>query len=267
MRNQIPAWTPQAVLAAGLLLILVSNNPTRFVGNGENLVVFSWFGGVQTTPLQPGFHFVMPIVTETVSFDVKTQALTWKGDPDQPLTADAYDSKIIVLTKDGQEIGAELTLNLVVSDAPKVFTTLGTDYIQRIGPIVRSIVATEASGFAAQDIYSTKRPELQAQIREQIAQSVGEYGITVQDLLLRDVDFDPEFVAAIEAKTIAENQLAKKDFEIDQARQDAKTIISQAQAEAGQLSAKANALTQNPDYLKVVKSRVLGDTLETLVTK
>jgi prohibitin 2 len=154
-----------------------------------------------------------------------------------------------------------------VSDPPKAYITLGPDYIDRIAPIVRSVISTETAGFSAQDIYSTKRPALQAQIREKIAQDLGQYGITVQEFLLRDVEFDKDFVAAIEAKTISENQLSKKVFEIDQARQDAKTVISQAQAEAGSLSAKANALTQNPAYLRVVKSGVLGSTLETLVTK
>jgi regulator of protease activity HflC (stomatin/prohibitin superfamily) len=89
----------------------------------------------------------------------------------------------------------------------------------------------------------------------------------VLDFLLRDVAFDKDFIEAINSKTIAENQLAQKSYEIDQSRQDAKTIISKAQGEAGRLAAKADALTQNPEYLKVVKSGVLGDTLDTLVTK
>ncbi|MGA7952008.1 MAG: prohibitin family protein [Gloeobacterales cyanobacterium] len=266
MQTDLPRWAPQAAIAALVVLIVFFSNPTRFVGNGENLVVFSWLGGVQSTPLQPGFHLVVPILTETIPFDVKTQALTWKGTV-QEAAADAYGSKITALTRDGQEIGAEVTLNFVVSDPPKAYTTLGTDYIDRIAPIVRSVISTETAGFSAQDIYSTKRPALQAQIREKIAQDLGQYGITVQEFLLRDVEFNKDFVAAIEAKTIAENQLSKKVFEIDQARQDARTVISQAQAEAGSLSAKANALTQNPAYLKVVKSGVLGSTLETLVTK
>ncbi len=267
MQTDLPRWAPQAAIAALVILIVFVSNPTRFVGNGENLVVFSWLGGVQSTPLEPGFHVVVPILTETIPFDVKTQALTWRGNPKEQAAADVYGSKITALTRDGQEIGAEVTLNFVVSDPPKAYTTLGPDYIDRIAPIVRSVISTETAGFSAQDIYSTKRPALQAQIREKIAQDLGQYGITVQEFLLRDVEFDKDFVASIEAKTIAENQLSKKVFEIDQARQDARTVISQAQAEAGSLSAKANALTQNPAYLRVVKSGVLGSTLETLVTK
>lgn len=260
-RQTVLAWAPQVIGAAVVLFLLVNLNPFRFVGNGENLVVFSWFGGVQAQPLPPGFHVVLPVVVETFQIDVKTQALTWKDGEA------AYGPRIIALTRDGQEIGAEVTLNFVVSDSPKVYDSLGTDYIDRIAPIVRSIIATEASGFSAQDLYSTKRPLLQAQIRERVASDLNQYGITVQDFLLRDVGFDRDFVAAIEAKTIAENLLAKKSYEIDQATQDAKTTISEAQAEAGRLAAKADALTQNPEYLRVVQSGVLGDTLDTLVTR
>jgi regulator of protease activity HflC (stomatin/prohibitin superfamily) len=266
MKNQVPPWVFKAAVTVGFLGLVLVNSPVRFVGNGENLVVFSWFGGVQPQPLQPGFHWVMPLITTTFTFDVKTQALTWKGDPTQPPAEDVQDTRILILTRDGQQIGAEVTLNFVVSDPVKLINTLGPEYIDRIIPIGRSVVASEAAGFAAQDIYSTKRPILQAHIREQISQDLTQYGITVQDLLLRDVAFDKDFVAAIEAKTIAENELGKKAFEIDQSRQDARTVVLQAEAEAGKLSAKANALNENPDYLRVVKSRVLGETLETLVT-
>lgn len=262
-RIEPPAWLPQAVIGAGIAVILLSSNPFRFVENGQNLVVFSWIGGVQSTPLTPGFHFVAPLVTTTVPFDTKTQALTWKDND----TA-AYGPRIVALSRDGQEIGIEVTLNFRVNNPPKVYSTLGDqEYQYRIAPIVQSVISSETAGFSAQDLYSTKRPVLQNQIRDRIATDLEPFGIQVTDFLLRDVKFEDEFVKSIEAKTIAENQLAKKSFEIDQARQDAKTSIARAQGEAGRLAAKADALTRNPEYLRVVKSGVLGDTLDTLITK
>ncbi len=260
-RQTLTTWAPQLIGVLILAFLLVSLNPLRFVGNGENLVVFSWFGGIQRQALQPGSHLVLPVVSQTIPYDIKTQTLTWKDG------SDSYGPRIVVLTRDGQEIGVEVTMQFVVSDAPRVYETLGTDYIDRIAPVVRSVISSETSGFSAQDLYSTKRPALQAQIRERIAADLGTYGITVIDLLLRDVSFDKDFVGAIEAKTISENQLARKVYEIDQATQEAKTNISQAQAEAGRLAAKADALTKNPEYLRVVQSGVLGETLDTLVTK
>ncbi|WP_164928872.1 prohibitin family protein [Gloeobacter violaceus] len=255
------SWAPQLVGVLILGFLLISLNPVRFVGNGENLVVFSWFGGIQKEPLQPGGHLILPVVSETIPFDVKTQALTWKDG------GDSYGPRIVALTRDGQEIGAEVTMQFVVADPPKVYETLGTEYIDRIAPIVRSVISSQTSGFSAQDLYSTKRPVLQAQIRERVAGDLSQYGINVLDLLLRDVNFSKDFVAAIEAKTISENQLARKAYEIDQATQDAKTLISEAQAEAGRLGAKADALTKNPEYLRVVQSGVLGETLDTLINR
>jgi prohibitin 2 len=258
----VSRWLPQATLAGAVLLLVGIGRPLRLVGNGENLVVFTWLGGVSPTALQPGLHWVPPFVSRTVLFDVKTQALTWKdADPT------AYASRLVALSQDGQQIRVEVTLQFRILDAPKVYTQLGEGYLDRIAPIVRSVIINETAGFSAQALYSTQRPLLQGQIREQVALLLREYGIEVLDLLLRDVDFDPDFVAAIEAKTIAENRLAQKQFEIEQARQDARTVISQAEAEAGQLQAKARALTQNPQYLDVVKASVLGSRLETLVTK
>lgn len=262
MDMEVSRWLPKATFAGAVLLLVAVGKPLRLVGNGENLVLFTWFGGVNPTPLQPGLHWVPPFVSRTVLFDVKTQALTWKdGD------ANAYAPRLVVLSQDGQQIQVEATLQFRILDAPKVYTQLGEEYLDRIAPIVRSAILDETAGFSAQALYSTQRPILQGQVREQVAALLQEYGIEVLDLLLRDVKFDPDFVAAIEAKTIAENRLAQKQFEIEQARQEARAVISQAQAEAGQLQAKAQALIQNPQYLEVVKASVLGSRLETLVTK
>lgn len=255
------AWLPQAIMAGGVLALIILTNPFRFVGNGQNLVVFSWIGGVRPTALQPGFHFVFPVVTSTYPFDVKTQALTWKDqDPS------AYGPRLISLSRDGQEIRSEVTLQFQVVDAPKVFNALGPSYVERIAPIVQSVIVSETAAFSGQDLYSTQRPLLQGQIRERVSSYLEEFGIQVFDLLLRDVQFDPDFVQAIEAKTIAENRLAKKEFEIEQARQEARSTIATAQAEAGKIQAKADALKENPEYLDVVKAEVLGQTLEVLVT-
>ena len=260
--RQVSRWLPQLTLAGVVLILGAAGRPLRLVGNGENMVLFTWGGGVSPTPLQPGLHWVPPFVSRTVTFDVKTQALTWRDeDPD------AYAPRLLALSQDGQLIAAEATLQFRIVDAPKVYTQLGENYLDRIAPIVRSVILNETSGFSAQALYSTERPVLQGQIRERVALLLKEYGIEVLDFLLRDIDFDPDFVAAIEAKTIAENELVKKQYEIEQARQEARAIISLAEAEAGQLQAKAEALTRNPQYLEVVKAAVLGSRLETLVTK
>ena len=260
--RQVSRWLPQLTLAGVVLILVAAGRPLRLVGNGENMVLFTWGEGVSPTPLQPGLHWVPPFVSRTVTFDVKTQALTWKdNDPT------AYAPRLLALSQDGQLIAAEATLQFRIVDAPKVYTQLGENYLDRIAPIVRSVILNETSGFSAQALYSTERPVLQGQIRERVALLLKEYGIEVLDFLLRDIDFDPDFVAAIEAKTIAENELVKKQYEIEQARQEARAIISLAEAEAGQLQAKAEALTRNPQYLEVVKAAVLGSRLETLVTK
>ncbi|MBF2097134.1 MAG: prohibitin family protein, partial [Gloeomargaritaceae cyanobacterium C42_A2020_066] len=222
----------------------------------------NWLQGIEAQPLTPGFHWVLPLVTTTYGFDVKTQALTWKDRDDR-----AYSSRLVCLTRDGQEVRVEMTLQFRVANAPQVFTTLGTEYIDRIAPITQSMVTSATANFSAQDLYSTQRPALQAQIRENLAAYLQGYGIGVLDVLLRDVQFDKDFVTAIESKTIAENQLLQKRFEIEQARQEARTQVSQAQAEAGILKARADALTRNPRYLAILKSQVLGESLETLVTR
>ncbi len=256
------SWTWAVGLGCAAFLFFTISDAFRFVDNGENLVLFSRLSGLQEQPLQPGFHLVWPLLSETYAFDTKTRILTWKdNDPT------AFDPRLVSLSRDGQEVRMEVSLQYRVSQPVNVFTSLGEDYEEYIAAVTRSVVFSETGRFSAQALYSTDRPILQARIREQVTALLQPRGIDVQDLLLRDVGFSTDFVKAIEAKTIAENQLTQKDFEIQQARQDARTIISQAEAEAGGLRAKADALTRNPKYLDVVKSGVFGDTLDTLVVR
>ncbi|NJK35376.1 MAG: prohibitin family protein [Oscillatoriales cyanobacterium SM2_2_1] len=257
------AFWIRSVLIGGIsLAALTVFDAFRFVDNGQSLVVFSRLFGLQRTALQPGFHVVPPLLTETYAFDIKTRTLTWKDADDT-----AYAPRLVSLSGDGQVIRMELTLQYRIADPVVVLDQLGDDYEEYIAATSRSIVFTETGGFSGQALYSTDRVILQSQLRERITTALQERGIAVQDLLIRDVQFDPDFIAAIEAKTITENQLAQKEFEISQARQDARTVISQAEAEAGQLKAKADALRRNPQYLNIIKAEVFGETLDTLITR
>jgi regulator of protease activity HflC (stomatin/prohibitin superfamily) len=256
------SWTWALGVGCVAFLFFTVSDAFRFVDNGQNLVLFSRVSGLQATPLPPGFHLVWPLLSETYAFDVKTKILTWKDDDPT-----AFDPRLISLSRDGQQVRMEVSLQYRVSNPVNVFTSLGEDYEEYVAAVTRSVVFSETGRFSAQSLYSTDRPILQARIREQVTALMQPRGIEVQDLLLRDVGFSTDFVKALEAKTIAENQLTQKDFEIQQARQDARTVISQAEAEAGGLRAKADALTRNPRYLDVVKSGVFGDTLDTLVAR
>jgi regulator of protease activity HflC (stomatin/prohibitin superfamily) len=261
MTRNIP-WIRSVLIGGVSLVALTIFDAFRFVENGQSLVVFSRLYGLQRSALQPGFHFVLPLLTETYAFDTKTKTLTWKDED-----STAYAPRLASLSGDGQVIRMELTLQYRIADPVVVLEQLGDDYEEYIAATSRSIVFTETGGFSAQALFSTDRVALQSQLQERMTTALEGRGIVVEALLIRDVQFDPDFVAAIEAKTITENQLAQKEFEISQAREDARTVISQAEAEAGQLKAKADALRRNPQYLNIVKAEVFGETLDTLVTR
>ena len=91
--RRLPPWMPFVILGGGILIIVINLNPFRFVANGQNLVVFSWLGGVQAAALKPGVHLIWPLISNTYEFDIKTQALTWKDNDDQ-----AYGPQLVSLS-------------------------------------------------------------------------------------------------------------------------------------------------------------------------
>ena len=99
------SWPWAAGLGCAAFLFFTIFDAFRFVDNGQNLVLFSRLSGLQEQPLQPGFHLVWPLLSETYAFDIKTRILTWKdNDPT------AFDPRLVSLSRDGQEVRMEVSL-------------------------------------------------------------------------------------------------------------------------------------------------------------
>lgn len=43
--RRVGRWLPKATLAGAVLILVAMGRPLRLVGNGENMVVFTWGGG------------------------------------------------------------------------------------------------------------------------------------------------------------------------------------------------------------------------------
>ncbi|MFQ3680013.1 MAG: SPFH domain-containing protein, partial [Pseudanabaenaceae cyanobacterium] len=122
-----PVWPLAVGIGLVAFLWFTVSDAFRFVENGQNLVLFSRIGGLQATPLSPGFHLVWPLLSETYAFDVKTRILTWKDDDPT-----AFDPRLVSLSRDGQQVRMEVSLQYRVRNPVNVFTSLGEDYEEYI---------------------------------------------------------------------------------------------------------------------------------------
>ena len=98
--------------------------------------------------------------------------------------------------------------------------------------------------------------------KEQLAQNLSRYGITVDDVYLTNIAFSPEYTAAIEAKQVAAQQveqqrqiLEQKRVQADQAEADAlgrarAAVVAEARGQAAQANRElAESISRAADRL------------------
>lgn len=209
-------------LGAGIFLffVLLLFRPFAIVNAGERGVVMK-FGKVQDRILDEGIHPVLPIVTSVKSLSVRVQ----KND----ISAEAS-------SKDLQGIKMDVAVNWHIDPqrANSIFQQIGdeTEIVQRIiNPAVSEVVKAASAKKNAEEII-TKRTEIKQEIDSALEKRLVDYGILIDDVSLVNVSFSPDFVKAIEAKQIAEQEAKRAGFDALKAEQQAQSEINRARGKA-----------------------------------
>ena len=106
-----------------------------------------------------------------------------------------------------------------------------------VRPVVRGVVRTQVSQFTVQEVNSSARADLETTLGRLLTEQLGEKGLIVEQFLLRDVAFTPEYAAAIERKQVAlEGQ--------EQALHEAEQVRNRAAGEGDRLRIEAEGRAQ-----------------------
>lgn len=260
-------------VAAAIVLNTVSAGLV-FVEPQERGVVISAIApkGYREAVLQPGLRWVIPyaenVQTYSISKNTYTMSIAHQEGEIQG------DDSIAARTADGQEvyIDASIIFSLNPADVLSVHITWQDRYVDGlVRPTVRGIIRDAVSQFRVNEVYSTRRDELKAQIEEEMIEAMEENGLILSDFVLRNITFTPEYAASIEQKQIAEQLAQQAEYiveqrvqEAEQARQVAEGVkdaaiieaegraesqIIEAKAEAEALQLIADVLDQNPALL------------------
>jgi regulator of protease activity HflC (stomatin/prohibitin superfamily) len=184
------------------------------------------------------------------------------------------DDSVAARTSDGQEVLIDASVIYAI-DPDKVIE-VHINWQARytndlVRPLSRGIIRDEAAQYGVEEIISSKREELIQGIREHLATTLAENGLTLEGFVLRNITFSPEYAASVEQKQIAEQQAQQAAFVVEQRRQEANQArevakgladaevtaaegraqarLIEAQAEAQALLLIADALRDNPDLL------------------
>ena len=193
-------------VAAFLIVILLFASVTR-VGTGH-VGVLTLFGRVTNETLGEGIHLINPMKTNN-ELSIQTQTLKE--------SASVPSSEGLMMALD-----TSLIYHLSPDRAAEVFQKIGGDYETIVvEPTLRSAIREATASHTANALYTGEREMVAKQIFEQVNESLAKRGITVENVLLRDIQLPATLKASIEAKQQAEQEALAMNFRLQKETQEA----------------------------------------------
>jgi len=193
-------------IAAFLLAILFFSSVTR-VGTGH-VGVLTLFGKVTGETLGEGIHLINPLKTNN-EMSIQTQTIKE--------SASVPSSEGLMMSLD-----TSLIYHLNPDRAADVFQHIGADYENVVvEPTLRSAIREATASHTANALYTGEREMVAKQITDQITTELNKRGISVENVLLRDIQLPATLKASIESKQQAEQEALAMNFRLQKETQEA----------------------------------------------
>ena len=220
--GQFSAGKLIAFIAAIVAVIIVAASCFTVVPAGHTGVVVN-MGRVSETVLQEGLHFKTPFVQEIVQIDNRIVKLE--------VATDAF-------SKDLQTVSTVLAVNYRIAKdmSYSIYKEVGSNFESvLVMPAVNEVLKAVVAKYTASDLVAS-RSEVSVMLDEELNGKLNARGIFIEDLNIIDWDFSAEYIAAVEAKQVAEQNLIKTKTE-----QEEQIVIAEAEAKKKRIAAKAEA--------------------------
>ncbi len=211
MQSRFSSLALGVVVVIVALLALFAFFSVRIVGVGQAGVIHT-FGVVDEVSKPPGLLLKAPW-SALEQLNVRTQEFTMSSRIEE--AGIGADDAVQTLTSEGLTVGLDITVlfRLEFLTAPEVFRTIGPDYQAIIvRPAIRNAIRDVVAQYTAEDLYTVGREQVAIQIEEQLTRALGERGMNVENVLLRDVRLPIILQTAIENKQAEEQNVQQAEF-------------------------------------------------------
>jgi regulator of protease activity HflC (stomatin/prohibitin superfamily) len=194
------------------------------------------FGAVTGRKVEPGLHFKIPLVDGVVTY--RTQKITYETSNNPQISDANYtDVPVDTTTEDGQPIKIRYTIRFSVdgSRVDWIANNIGNE-----SDIVEKIVKTESRvivrnvprSFIAQDLYTGNIDQAQTEIFDSLNPIFEENGLVLDSFGIRQIEFQQEYIDAIERKQIEKENIATEEARAEQEEFRKQQAITKAEGEA-----------------------------------
>ncbi len=129
-----------------------------------------------------------------------------------------------VLSSDGATIKMEMSIlyHPMSAKLDSLQVSIGPDYYEvKVAPTIRGISRAVAGQYKPEEIYSTKRDEVNGAIRQRLIDAMADNYVIIQDVLMRDVVIPEKISEAINFKLAADQEAQRMEFTIQKERLEA----------------------------------------------
>jgi regulator of protease activity HflC (stomatin/prohibitin superfamily) len=157
------------------------------IPTGRSAVEWTPTQGTLERPLGEGFHVVSPFA-EFYQVDLREQE---------------KDESLDVLANNGLDI--KLTSSILYQPVPEevyqLVSQVGLEYYKTlVAPYVRSSARKVVGRYSPEEVYSTKREQIEREIRQEVIEKMNGKHIRVNAILIREVHLPASVQAAIQTK-------------------------------------------------------------------
>ncbi|MGB1249013.1 MAG: prohibitin family protein [Candidatus Promineifilaceae bacterium] len=238
-------------------------------------------GGVRPEAMPAGLHFIIPLIEYEVIYPISWQTYTMSSKVGEGNVLG--DDSIRARTSDGQEVLIDTSVIFRIDREQAV--TLYIDWQERyiedfMRPVLRGYVRRQVSQFTVEEVNSSSRRDLEALLDRLLLDEFEDKGLVLDQFLLRDIAFSPEYALAVEKKQVALEGQQQTLYEAQQAiniatgnasaieieaNGRATAIKLEAEAEAEALKLIAAALETNDQLLTYAYIEQLAPNIDVML--
>ena len=205
--NEMIAFGLKLMLPAILIILFLTS--FRAVKAGTVRVI-TRFGGTTGRVLSPGANFIIPLFEKTKVLSTKFMLYeTMSKDNIKKSESDYKQTPVDTNTKDGQRVDIFYTIRFAIDPdkAVWVVNNFGSE-ANLVDKLVRaesrSMARIIPSKFSANQLYVGKgKEEVASLIFDAIEKKLADNGIILDSVLIREIQFEKDYIQAIEDKQIA----------------------------------------------------------------
>jgi regulator of protease activity HflC (stomatin/prohibitin superfamily) len=182
-------------------------------------------------------HFVTPLVERIALFDTRDRVYTTTAqaaEPEETAKPAPPAELFTVQSKEGLTLGLAIAVRYRLD--PQRLDHIHADLPQPVEqeivpPVVASVFRQVVPNYTVREVFSAKREEVRQRAADAITAKLGEDGVLVKEVMLRDIHLPAEYAKGLEGLLLKEQENERLTYEITIKEKQVRTAELEAEAQ------------------------------------